>query len=108
MFSTSERSFGRSLLFLKDQLKDLKASDRELSRDVESIGQQISAVESALVTKRSERERTVNALSLIHISRRQRISGLSPRPVLNARDTACLRTREPPGATPETDRAAPF
>jgi hypothetical protein len=61
MFSTSERSFGRSLLFLKDQLKDLKASDRELSRDVESIGQQISAVEAALVAKRSERERTVNA-----------------------------------------------
>src|SRR6185369_7908389 len=32
MFATSERSFGRSLLFLKDQIKDVKASDRELSR----------------------------------------------------------------------------
>ena len=43
MFATSERSFGRSLLFLKDQIKDVKASDRELSRDVESGNQQIAA-----------------------------------------------------------------
>ena len=32
-FATLERSFGRSLLFLKDQIKDLKASDRDLSCD---------------------------------------------------------------------------
>ncbi len=61
MFATSERSFGRSLLFLKDQLKDLKASDRELSRDVESIEKQIIALTSALAEKRTEREQAVNA-----------------------------------------------
>ena len=61
MFATSERSFGRSLLFLKDQIKDLKASDRDLSRNVESLGQQIAALEAALTAKRRERERAVNA-----------------------------------------------
>lgn len=61
MFATSERSFGRSLLFLKDQIKDLKASDRELSRDVQSVGQQIAAVEAALALKRSERDQAVKA-----------------------------------------------
>lgn len=60
MFVTSERSFGRSLLFLKDQIKDLKASDRDLSRDVESLGEQIAALEAALAAKRNERERAVN------------------------------------------------
>lgn len=61
MFATSERSFGRSLLFLKDQIKDLKASDRGLSRDVEAIGQQVARLEAALAEKRSERDRAVNA-----------------------------------------------
>jgi len=61
MFATSERSFGRSLLFLKDQIKDLKASDREISRDVEATGQQIARIEAALEAKRGERDRAVNA-----------------------------------------------
>lgn len=61
MFATSERSFGRSLLFLKDQIKDLKASDRDLSRDVESVGQQVARIEAALEAKRIEREQAVNA-----------------------------------------------
>jgi hypothetical protein len=55
MFSTSERSFGRSLLFLKDQIKDLKTSDRDLSRDVESIDLQIASLDQALAAKRTER-----------------------------------------------------
>jgi len=61
MFVTSERSFGRSLLFLKDQIKDLKASDRALSREVEAIAQQINAQDTALAAKRSERNQAVNA-----------------------------------------------
>lgn len=61
MFATSERSFGRSLLFLKDQIKDLKTSDRDLGRDVESLVQQINAVNEALVAKRTEREQAVSA-----------------------------------------------
>jgi hypothetical protein len=61
MFATSERSFGRSLLFLKDQIKDLKASDRDLSREAVSIGEQLTTVEASLSAKREERERAVNA-----------------------------------------------
>ena len=61
MFSTSERSFGRSLLFLKDQIKDLKASDRNLSREVESIDKQIAALNEALSAKRTERDHTISA-----------------------------------------------
>jgi hypothetical protein len=61
MFSTSERSFGRSLLFLKDQIKDIKTSDRDIGRDVEFIEKQIAALDEALATKRAEREQAVNA-----------------------------------------------
>jgi len=59
MFATSERSFGRSLLFLKDQIKDLKTSDRDLGRDAESLGQQIAKVNEALTAKRAERQQAV-------------------------------------------------
>ena len=59
--STSERSFGRSLLFLKDQIKDQKASDRDLSRDVDSAGKQIERLEQAITERRVERERAANA-----------------------------------------------
>lgn len=61
MFATSERSFGRSLLFLKDQIKDLQASDRDLSRDAESLAEKIGKIESALAAKRAECEVVVNA-----------------------------------------------
>jgi hypothetical protein len=61
MFATSERSFGRSLLFLKDQIKDLQASDRALSRDVESGGLDIERLEVAIEAKRVEREVAVSA-----------------------------------------------
>jgi chromosome segregation ATPase len=61
MFSTSERSFGRSLLFLKDQIKDLKTSDRDLSRDVESIQKRVADLDMALSAKREERQRAISA-----------------------------------------------
>src|SRR5258705_3930942 len=61
MFATSERSFGRSLLFLKDQIKDVKASDRELGRDVDSINRQIATQDEALAAKRRERDQAINA-----------------------------------------------
>jgi hypothetical protein len=60
MFSTSERSFGRSLLFLKDQIKDLTTSNRDLGRDAESIRKQMVALDATLAAKWSERERTVS------------------------------------------------
>jgi hypothetical protein len=61
MFSSSERSFGRSLLFLKDQIKDLQASDRALGRDVDAGGRDIERLEAAIAAKRAEREQAVAA-----------------------------------------------
>jgi len=61
MFSTSERSFGRSLLFLKDQIKDLKTSDRELGREVASAEKQIAALNEAISAKRKERDQAISA-----------------------------------------------
>lgn len=61
MFATSERSFGRSLLFLKDQIKDLKTSDRDLGRDAESLEQQITAFDDALSVKRRQRQEAVTS-----------------------------------------------
>lgn len=61
MFVTSERSFGRSLLFLKDQIKDLQASDRALSRDVDDGAREIERLEAAIAAKRAEREQAVEA-----------------------------------------------
>lgn len=59
MFETSGRSFGRSLLFLKDQIKDLKIADRDLGRDVESFTQQIEGLDAALASKRTQRQEAV-------------------------------------------------
>jgi hypothetical protein len=59
MFATSERSFGRSLLFLKDQIKDLKTSDRDLGRDAESLAKQIGELDDALSVKRRQRQEAV-------------------------------------------------
>lgn len=59
MFATSERSFGRSLLFLKDQVKDLRASDSELSRGVEVVGRELSRVQVALDGRHEERKRAI-------------------------------------------------
>jgi hypothetical protein len=61
MFATSERSFGRSLLFLKDQIKDLKISDRDLGRDAERLNRQIADLDAAVAAKRVERDRAVKA-----------------------------------------------
>jgi prefoldin subunit 5 len=61
MFAQSERSFGRSLLFLKDQIKDLKTSDRDLGRDADSLAQQVSAIDEAIQAKRHERDTAVKA-----------------------------------------------
>jgi hypothetical protein len=61
MFATSERSFGRSLLFLKDQIKDLQAADRALSRDVDDSAREIERLDAAIAAKRAEREQAVIA-----------------------------------------------
>ncbi len=59
--ATSERSFGRSLLFLKDQIKDLRASHHDLSREAASLSEQVAAIDGAILSRREERERAVKA-----------------------------------------------
>ena len=61
MFATSERSFGRSLLFLKDQIKDLRASDGQLSRDAETVREELAKVQATVDGKRKEREGAVTS-----------------------------------------------
>ena len=61
MFATSERSFGRSLLFLKDQIRDLRASDSELGRDAEAVDEELVRVQTALDGKHEERARAIEA-----------------------------------------------
>jgi prefoldin subunit 5 len=60
MFATSERSFGRSLLFLKDQIKDLKTSDDQLNREAASLARRREALARALDVKRAERLQAVS------------------------------------------------
>jgi hypothetical protein len=45
----------------RGQIKDLKASDRDLSRDVGSVSQQLATLDAALAAKRSEREQAVSS-----------------------------------------------
>ena len=47
-------------MFLKDQIKDLKASDRDLSLEAESVEIQIKQLSYAIESKRAERDRVVN------------------------------------------------
>jgi hypothetical protein len=56
MFANSERSFGRSLLFLKDQIKDLEASDRDISNKVEQIGQYRNSLDEQILQVRRRRD----------------------------------------------------
>jgi len=68
MFATSERSFGRSLLFLKDQIKDLQASNRDLSQQSQAIGEKLKALDESLNAKRNERAKTIKASPQAEVS----------------------------------------
>jgi hypothetical protein len=55
MFANSEQSFGRSLLYLKDQTKDLQASSDEMRRDAAEIGERIVAIEQSIAARKAAR-----------------------------------------------------
>jgi hypothetical protein len=75
MFPASSRSFGRSLLFLKDQLKDLRSSDRSLAKELVTLEKKTESIEVAIQTKRDDRRRTIEASPHAEIS--HKISGLT-------------------------------
>lgn len=61
LFQPHADSYGRTLLFLKDQMKDLKSADGTLAQEVSSLGKRVGLVEAELVKARAEREGVVTA-----------------------------------------------
>lgn len=69
MFHHSDRSFGRSLLFLKDQIKDLRRTDGQLSRDIAGVASERETLRQQITAKRVERATAVEASPQSGISR---------------------------------------
>ncbi len=61
MFAGSEQSYGRALLYLKDQIKDLKVSDRDVSRDERVLAEEIADIEGQIADRRRAREEALAA-----------------------------------------------
>lgn len=59
MFSSPAESYGRTLLFLKDQIKDLQVSHDELSHDVAELEARLRVVEGQLSAKRLDRQKAL-------------------------------------------------
>lgn len=69
MFHHSDRSFGRSLLFLKDQIKDLRRTDGQLSREIAGVALKREKLQEQISAKRVERATAVDATPQSGISR---------------------------------------
>jgi hypothetical protein len=61
MFARSEQSYGRALLYLKDQIKDLKVSDRDVTRDEEALAAEAANLEARLAERRRARDEALAA-----------------------------------------------
>lgn len=61
LFQPHAESYGRTLLFLKDQMKDLRSADGSLAQDVLSLEQRMARIDGRLEMVRSERKATVTA-----------------------------------------------
>jgi hypothetical protein len=59
LFQPQYESYGRTLLFLKDQMKDLKSVDSSLHREHESVSSRVTEMDAALEQARAERAQTV-------------------------------------------------
>ncbi|MFC6644670.1 hypothetical protein ACFQBQ_03500 [Granulicella cerasi] len=69
MFQHSDRSFGRSLLFLKDQIKDMRRTDGQLSREMATVAEEKRLVQAKISAKRAERAAAVEGSPQASISR---------------------------------------
>lgn len=61
MFAGSEQSYGRALLYLKDQIKDLKVSDRDVTRDEEALAAEIANIEAQIAERHRARDEALAA-----------------------------------------------
>ncbi|MFN7983000.1 MAG: hypothetical protein U0Q11_14170 [Vicinamibacterales bacterium] len=61
MFASSEQSYGRALLYLKDQIKDLKVSDRDVTRDEQALAEEVAGVEAEIAERHKAREEALAA-----------------------------------------------
>ena len=67
LFANSAQSYGRSLLYLKDQMKDLRSSADHLSRSEATVAERITLLEQAIAEKSAEREARVAVLPQAHL-----------------------------------------
>lgn len=61
LFANSGQSYGRSLLYLKDQMKDLRASAEDVGQTETTVAERITIIEQQLAQKRAERDARVAA-----------------------------------------------
>lgn len=61
MFAGAEHSYGRALLYLKDQIKDLKVSDRDVTRDEQVLSGEIDDIEGQIADRHRAREEALAA-----------------------------------------------
>jgi hypothetical protein len=61
LFANSAQSYGRSLLYLKDQMKDLRTSAEDLSRSETTVAEKMMLIEQAIGAKKGERDARVAA-----------------------------------------------
>jgi hypothetical protein len=59
LFQPHFESYGRTLLFLKDQMKDLKSADGTLAKEIVSVSARVEALDRELQNARTTREATV-------------------------------------------------
>ena len=70
MFSNSEQSYGRSLLYLKDQTKDIEASDKGLDSDASAIQKDIDRIDAEIEAARVERAAALGASPQAQLAKR--------------------------------------
>ena len=61
LFANSALSYGRSLLYLKDQMKDLRASADDLGRSEATVAEKLTLLEQGIAAKKVERDARVAA-----------------------------------------------
>jgi hypothetical protein len=70
MFASSEQSYGRSLLYLKDQIKDIEAADQGLGGDASAIKKEMDEIDAEIEAVRAERTAALEASPQAQLSKR--------------------------------------